>query len=66
MNPIEHVWAFMKVKLKECTSKNRNELIANFHRIWNEISLEFVRKLIDSMPRRSEALVRAKGDATKY
>ncbi len=66
MNPIEHVWAFMKRKLKNFNAKNVEELKAEILKIWNSIPIEFIRKLIDSMPKRSYDLFMAKGKHTRY
>jgi DDE superfamily endonuclease len=66
LNPIEHVWAFMKKKLGKMIIKNKTELIQQVRAVWSSIPREFIRNLIDSMPRRIEEVVRARGGTTSY
>ena len=66
LNPIEHLWAHMKRKLKNLKPKNIRELKEMLIMIWNEITPDITAKLVDSMPRRVEAVLHAKGSNTKY
>ena len=66
LNPIEHLWAHMKRKLKNLKPKNIRELKEMLIIIWNEITPDITAKLVDSMPRRVEAVLHAKGSNTKY
>jgi len=66
MNPIEHVWAWMKSKLRNSRFKNKGELIAKLKALWTEIPPEFLHKLIDGMPRRAAAVISANGGCTSY
>jgi hypothetical protein len=36
------------------------------HDEWEAIPLKFLRNLVDSLPRRVNAVIEAKGDVTKY
>ena len=42
------------------------ELWDRYEEVWNKISKEEVLNLIDSMPRRIDALLKAKGGYIKY
>jgi hypothetical protein len=75
LNPIEHVWKKMKEILHRDFPdlhllKNNNENIAIVEDAlkvaWERVPQAFIDNLIDSMPRRLEALVRARGWYTKY
>ena len=56
----------MKRKLKNLKPKNIRELKEMLIIIWNEITPDITAKLVDSMPRRVEAVLHAKGSNTKY
>lgn len=66
INPIEHLWAFMKTKLKDyhISSKDtpKNALIA----IWNSIPVEVTKNLVHSTPNTLLAVKNAKCHHTKY
>lgn len=68
MNPIEHVWGYLKNKLSLIKNKPSTvgELKTNIKEIWGNIPVEYIRELYNSMPRRVEALLKAKGGHTKY
>lgn len=66
MNPIEHIWAYIKILLKDYSPKNKDELKKKITDIWNNLSIEHVQKLINSMPKRSYELFKSKGCHTKF
>lgn len=67
INPIENLWNLMKQAVRKRMPKSRTELIAAVIYSWNHvIKKETIEKLVDSMPRRLQAVIAAKGFATKY
>src|SRR5262249_54109615 len=68
LNPIEHLWFIVKRRLKEYPTrpKNDDELWDRVVEIWNALDIETCRRLVDSMPRRLAAVIRARGGSTKY
>jgi transposase len=68
MNIIEHVWDHLDrlVRAREVLPRNPDELWAALEEEWYGISPAFIAKLYDSMPRRVEALRKAKGSHTRY
>src|SRR5690606_20885409 len=75
LNPIEHVWAALKRRMKRMFPNlwnlKKNEVdIEEFKRCirlaWWDISQEYIDSLIDSMPRRLKAVKKARGWYTKY
>lgn len=66
LNPIEHVWGELKTKMLNHNCTNVNELKLQLREEWEKISPSFINKLIESMPRRLQAVIEANGYATKY
>ena len=68
LNPIEHLWGFLKRKLSEHKHPPSGiyELWERIHVKWEKIAVEECQKLIESMPRRVQAVLKAKGGYTKY
>lgn len=68
INPIEHLWAVLKSKIYdyERPASGVFELWDRVVAAWNGITREQCRGLIESVPRRLEAVVKAKGGHTKY
>ena len=76
MNPIEELWAHLKIKLyqrySEITSlQGPQEMIRKkiqncLWEVWWDIGKEVLNGLIDSMPHRVQALIAARGWYTKY
>jgi DDE superfamily endonuclease len=68
LNPIEHLWAIIKRRLNqyERPPSGMIELWERIEAEWNKIDSETCLKLIESMPRRIEAVLKAKGMWTDY
>ena len=66
-NIIENVWSEIKRKLSSKTLKTKEELKEAVLYIWNnEITLDFIKKLYESIPKRVKACLKAKGGSTRY
>lgn len=68
LNPIEHLWAHLKKQLNKYESppKGMLELWERIEKEWEKITKEKCIELIESMPKRIKAVIRAKGRWTKY
>ena len=68
LNPIEHLWNHLKRRLKgyQNAPKGILELWERIEIEWEGISAEICQNLIESMPRRINAVIKAKGGHTKY
>lgn len=66
LNPIENLWAIVKKHIRETEPKNLNELWAETQKAWRSIPAFQCVKLIDSMPKRCEAVLKNFGYPTKY
>jgi hypothetical protein len=67
INPIEHLWWHLKQRLDEYESPptSQHELWERCEADWEKIPKEVCQNLIESMPRRVAAVLKA-GGHTKY
>ncbi len=66
LNPIENLWGIVKRKMRDTRPNNADDLKAAIKATWASIPPQQCHKLISSMPRRIEAVIKAKGAPTKY
>ena len=68
LSPLEHLWGYLKRRLAEYKHplNGIHELWERNQVEWEKMPAEECQKLIESMPRRIQAVLRAKGGYTKY
>ena len=66
LNPIENLWKDLKIAVHRHSPSNSTELEQICKEEWEKIPKFRCAKLIQTYPRRLEALVAAKGASTKY
>lgn len=66
LNPIETLWNDVKKVIKEKKPSNLNKMYEIIQEGWRNISSDRCARLIDSMPRRCQEVIRNKGGPTKY
>ena len=66
LNPIENLWGIVKKKLHKHQPNTCEQLKDAMKTCWNEVTPHECQQLLHSMPRRIEAVIKARGDATKY
>ena len=68
LNPIEHAWAELKkrLRLRKVLPTNMSELWEATSNEWYNISVDFCKKLIATMPKRITAVLKAKGGNTSW
>jgi transposase len=66
LNPIEHVWKLMKDEVRKLKPTNLNDLFEKLETVWRNIPIDYLQRLIDSMPQRCQAVIDANGMHTKY
>jgi len=60
LNTIENLWTILKDKVSEKQPSSAKALEEAIKKVWvNELSAEYCRSLIGSMPKRLEAVIRA-------
>ncbi len=67
LNPIEHLWDVVEreIRIMDVQPTNLQQLRDAIMSIWTKISEECFQHLVESMPRRIKAVLKAKGDPTR-
>lgn len=67
LNPIENLWRILKIKIHNNYDINTlDQLWQVYEKEWEAIDPKICEKLIESMPRRLAAVIKARGGHTKY
>ena len=66
LNPIENLWDHMERKLRDMPCTTKEGLWENLQHIWSSIPSDTIQNLVQSMPKRVEAVIEAHGGHTKY
>lgn len=68
LNPIENIWKIMKdnIQKRQDFPRNVNDLKTALKEEWSKLDTSVLRRVVDSMPRRIEAVLNANGGSTKY
>lgn len=66
LNPIENLWSFLELKVRNHVIKNREQLKVALREEWVKIPVGYLETLVKSMPCRLEEVIRNKGYPIKY
>lgn len=66
LNPIENLWSILDRNCMDRQCKNEDELFNLLQNEWQALPLELLQRLVMSMPRRIDAVLKARGGPTKY
>lgn len=66
LNPIEHLWEHLDRQVRKRTISSRESLKTALLEEWEKITADTTSTLVESMPRRIEAVISANGSQTKY
>lgn len=66
LNIIENVWHELKGKIRKHQFSNLSGLKVALEEEWKKISINYCEKLVKSMPRRLEEVIKKRGYPTKY
>uniref|UniRef100_A0A8R1DTD2 Uncharacterized protein n=1 Tax=Caenorhabditis japonica TaxID=281687 RepID=A0A8R1DTD2_CAEJA len=62
----KHFWEELERRVRGVRASNVNPKFDLLEAAWKEIPMSVIHKLLDSMPRRCQAVIDAKGYATRY
>ncbi|GFU84925.1 transposable element Tcb2 transposase [Trichonephila clavipes] len=65
LNPIENLWMHLDTEVRKKVTSKEN-LKEKLQEVWNSIDTKITKKLIESIPRRLEEVIKANGLLTKY
>lgn len=65
-NPIENVWACMKLKLRGKNTVSVTDLTRELKSVWRGLPRSYAENLVESMPQRCQAIIDNSGDWTPY
>ena len=66
LNPIEQLWDELGSRIDRYTLRNKQQLWEIVRDEWYKITTDVTKKLVESMPRRLQAVIAAKGGHTSY
>lgn len=68
LNPIEHMWDLVDRRLRKLPElpTSRKDLWEKIQDVWNEIEAMECTKLVDTMPQRIQAVLKARGGYTRW
>lgn len=66
LNVIEHLWDELGRRMQNRLCSNKEQLKAALQEEWSKITPDVCKKLVDSIPKRLQAVENQKGYATKY
>jgi len=61
LNPIENLWSILDLRMKNRKPGNLDQLFETLQEAWNNLPVDLLNKLVESMPRRCQAVIDAKG-----
>ena len=66
LNSIEQIWELIDRKLDKSHVKTKETLWLEVKRCWKSITVEVLKRYIETMSKRCRAIIKAKGGHTKY
>ncbi|GFV28078.1 transposable element Tcb1 transposase [Trichonephila clavipes] len=66
INVIENLWVTLETAVQKHQIRNKAHLKQVLQEEWDTISPDTTKKLVESVPRRLEGIIKVKGHATKY
>ncbi len=64
LSPIENIWRIIKRKIRQIQPRTLQQLETYIRQEWDQIPTPKLQKLITSMPRRLQTVLKRRGDAT--
>ena len=65
-NPIENLYVYLDENVNKTNVTDKISYYTALQKAWNKVDPEYLKKLIESVPRRLKAILKAKSGHTKY
>ena len=66
LNPIEQIWEHLSRQVDAMQKHSKKSIWNSLQQQWKLIPVKLLRRYIDTMPERVQAVLKAKGGHTKY
>jgi transposase len=66
LNPIENLWSILDQQTKHRKVNNKDQLFEAIKKAWEDLPVALLNRLVESMPRRCQAVIDSDGWPTKY
>jgi len=66
LNPIENLWSILDKKVDKTGVTNTENYFVALKKAWEELDEKYLQNLMESMPKRLQTVIKAKGGHTKY
>ena len=66
LNPVEYLWAELNRKLNKRTCQKEEEWFQYLKQAWEDLSEDYLNKLVESMPRRCRKVIKSRGYPFPY
>jgi hypothetical protein len=66
LNIIENAWDYLENHVPVSSRTNKTRFFAALRETWDQMPKDFIKNLVESVPRRLKAIIDAKGAPTKY
>lgn len=66
LNPIENLWAILDNRVEKTHVTNKQTYFAALEQAWNELDPQHLRNLVESIPKRLQSIIEAKGGHIDY
>ncbi len=66
LNPIENLWSILDRNLQDRNPNNEGELFQQLTEGWQQLGVDLLTRLVDSMPRRIQMVLEAGGSHIPY
>ena len=66
LNPIENIWSILKQNVEKRCTKTKEQLILVIEDEWDKLSMDLIRKTIETMPKRLDEVIKNQGKKCSY
>jgi hypothetical protein len=66
LNIIEHAWEYLDTHVPTTARSNKISFMKALRETWDQLPQDYIKTLVESVPRRLQAIINAKGAPTRY